>query len=636
MSDPIIPTNSLVLYRTRPARVAATAGDKLTLELEGGETARVRPKDVSLLHVGSLRSLADVWTAPVAEDLEAAWELLAGSTTTIREIAELAYGEFTPAAAWAAWQRVADGLYFRVAGEAVRAASAEEVAQTREQRAAEAAERQAWEGFLVRARQGTVGPEDGRYLREVEDLAFGRVERSRVLRALGREESPINAHAALLEWGAWDAQVNPYPVREGLNLSVPDLPLSPEGTGLLADPARVDLTHLPSYAVDDIRTDTPDDALSWEPGGGLGKVWVHVADPASAIRPDDPIDLEARSRGTTLHLPEGTVPMLPPATIPLLGLGLQEFSPALSFGISVDDESRITGVEIVPSIVRVGRLTYEEASERMAEPPFDALQRVAAAFEARRAAAGAASIDLPEAQVTVRGGEVEIHPVLTTPGRTVVENCMILAGEAVAAYALEHGIPLPYATQEAPDAPRPGARPGESATDAMPAATLAGMAALRRKMKRGQYRSVPSEHSGLGLPAYSQATSPLRRYLDLVVHQQLRGHLAGGAPLAPADIIERIGEVDGALGASRRAESQSEKHWTLVFLAGQPERQWEGVLLEKRGASGMFIIPELALETSIHLPSDLALNTRARLGLRSVDLPRLDARFRIDQIIEHD
>jgi len=73
-----------------------------------------------------------------------------------------------------------------------------------------------------------------------------------------------------------------------------------------------------------------------------------------------------------------------------------------------------------------------------------------------------------------------------------------------------------------------------------------------------------------------------------------------------------------------------------VFLARQPERQWEGVLVEKRGASGTFIIPELALETSIHLPSELALNTRARLSLRSVDLPRLDARFRIDQIIEHD
>ncbi len=632
MSDPIIPTNSLVLYRTRPARVAAAAGDKLTLELEGGETARVRPKDVSLLHAGPLRSLADVWIGPAAEDVEAAWELLSGSPTTMGEIAELAYGEFTPATAWAAWQLVTEGLYFRVAGDTVRAASAEEVAQTREQRAAEAAERQAWEGFLARARQGTVGPEDGRYLREVEDLAFGRVERSRVLRALGREESPINAHATLLEWGAWDAHVNPYPMRERLNLAPPDLPLSAEWTALLADPARVDLTHLPAYAVDDIRTDTPDDALGWEPGPGLGKVWVHVADPAAAIRPDDPIDLEARSRGTTHYLPEGAVPMLPPASIPLLGLGLNEFSPALSFGISLDDESHITGVEIVPSIVRVDRLTYEEASDRIGEPPFDALQRVAGAFEARRSAAGAASIDLPETQVTVRGGQVEIYPVLTTPGRTVVENCMILAGEAVAVYAQAHGIPLPYATQEAPDAPRPG----ESAPNVGPAATMADMAALRRRMKRGQYRSVPSEHSGLGLPAYSQATSPLRRYLDLVVHQQLRGHLAGRAPLAPADIIERIGEVEGPLGASRRAETQSEKHWTLVFLAGQPERQWEGVLVEKRGASGTFIIPELALETPIHLPSDLALNTRARLSLRSVDLPRLDARFRIDQIMDNE
>ena len=86
-------------------------------------------------------------------------------------------------------------------------------------RAAEAAEKLAWEAFVARAKAGKVAPEDRRYLRDVEDLAIGRSERSRVLKALAREESYENAHATLLEFGFWDETINPYPSRHGLTLT---------------------------------------------------------------------------------------------------------------------------------------------------------------------------------------------------------------------------------------------------------------------------------------------------------------------------------------------------------------------------------------------------------------------------------
>jgi len=470
----------------------------------------------------------------------------------------------------------------------------------------------------VRAKAGNVTQEDHRYLREVEDLAYGRTERSRVLKALGREESPENAHAALLDWGAWDDWVNPHPPRAGVVLAPPAGTVPVDLAALLADPARIDLTYLHAFAVDDEWTDTPDDALSWEDGPGLGTAWVHVADPAAFIRPDTPLDLEARSRGLTLHLPEAVVPMLPAVTTPLLGLGLNEFSPALSFGISVDEAGEITSVEITPSIVRAARLTYEGASARLEESPFAGLRRIALAFEARRRSAGAATIDLPEVQVRVRDGRIEIRPVASLPGRAVVENCMILAGEAVARYGLEHGIPLPYATQDAPDNPLPA-----------PARTLSEMFSLRRTMKRSQYRSAPAAHSGLGLDAYTQATSPLRRYLDLVVHQQVRAHATGAPLLTITDIVERIGEVEPSISAERQAESQSEKHWTLAFLRRQPGWRGRAILVDRRNANGIFIIPELALETPIHLNADLPLDAEVTLAVHSVDLARLDARFRI-------
>ena len=101
--------NGLVLYKVRPARVLAL-GEKIEIELEGGQTKRVRPKDIEPLHPGPLSRLADL--TPCEGSMLEAWELLEGGETNLRELAELAYGDFTPATAWAAWQEVADGLYF--------------------------------------------------------------------------------------------------------------------------------------------------------------------------------------------------------------------------------------------------------------------------------------------------------------------------------------------------------------------------------------------------------------------------------------------------------------------------------------------------------------------------------------------
>jgi exoribonuclease II len=612
-----IPSDSLVLYHGRPARVAAL-GDKLTIELEGGETARVRAKDVTLLHRGPLKAVSGL--VPPNGDVGTAWELLAGSPTTIKEIAELTYGAYTPATAWAAWQLVAEGVYYRGTTDQVRAATAEEMETVRRIRTADAAEKQAWEGFLTRAKAGRISAEDRRFVRDVEDLAYGRNERSRVMKALSREESPENAHATLLEWGAWDEMVNPYPVRLGLNLTV--LPDDEQLAGFTfrGDAGRRDLTHLRALAIDDAGTDTPDDALSWEEGPGLGRLWVHVADAAALIPPGSRLDEAARNRAVSHYLPESLVPMLPADVIPLLGLGLAEASPALSFCIDVGDQAEVLAVEIVPSVLQVERLTYESANDRIDEAPLPQLLRIAEAFRNRRAANGAVEIDLPEASVRLRDGEILITPVTALQSRVAVENAMILAGEAVARYAATHDIPLPYATQEAPDAlaePPPDPR------------ALSAMYARRRTMRGSQYRGTPAAHSGLGLPAYAQSTSPLRRYLDLVVHQQLRAHLRGEALLDPSDILARIADVEPVVYAGRQAERLSIKHWTLAYLQRRPGWQGRGILVEKRGMNGTFAIPELALEAQVHLNQDLPLDSEVTLALRGVDLPRLDARFRI-------
>jgi exoribonuclease-2 len=258
---------------------------------------------------------------------------------------------------------------------------------------------------------------------------------------------------------------------------------------------------------------------------------------------------------------------------------------------------------------------------RLEEEPFRGLYNLAQAYEARRLANGAISIELPEVRIRVVQGEVLLRPLPPLRSRSLVENAMIMAGEAVARFAIEHNIPLPFAMQEPPEDLTGLSRPVRSSE----------MFALRRALKRSQYRSTPAPHSGLGLSAYAQATSPLRRYLDLVVHQQLRSHLHGKSPLGMQEVLDRIGATEAVIGSVRQVEQLSNRHWTHVYLRWHPRWRGEGILVDKHAASGKFLIPQLALEVQAHLPTDLPLDSTVTLILSGVDLPRLDARFRVER-----
>jgi exoribonuclease-2 len=379
----------------------------------------------------------------------------------------------------------------------------------------------------------------------------------------------------------------------------------------LPDEPRLDLTHLLAFAIDDEGNEEPDDALSLEGN----RLWVHVADVAALVPPDSEADVEARARAATLYLPEGPVPMLPWAAIRRLGLGLEPISPALSFGIDVSG-GEITGVEVVPSWVRVTRLTYRAAEARLEEEPFRALLRLALEHRARRDERGAIAIDLPEVRVLAGGDEVRIEPVVASQSRELVTEAMLMAGEAVAWLALERGLDMPFTTQDPPESDE---RPND----------LAGMYSPRRTMRPSQYSTVAGPHAGLGLEQYVQATSPLRRYLDLVVHQQLRAHVRGEGLLDEQALVERVGATAAVMGSLRRAERLARKHWTLVYLQQHPDWQGQGVLVDMRGRLGTVLIAELDLDPRLHLRGDLELNSLVPMVLRGVDLPRLEAYFRV-------
>ncbi len=596
-------TGSLVLYKIHPARVSAV-GEKIEIELAGGKSRKVRPKDISLLHPGPLHSLAAL-EAPEA-NVEETWELLQGEQPAFGELAELVFGEFTPASAWATWELLQGGLYFTGAPGAVKVNPPEQVAALRAERERKQREAEKWEGFLARVEQATLEEEDRKRLAEVERVALGDAAKSRILDHFKVEATPGAAHRFLLRCGYWAADYNPWPRRAGAVLESPEI-----GVPALPEEDRLDLTHLEAWAIDDVGNQDPDDAISLD-GDYL---WVHVADVAALVRPDGHLDQAARERASNLYLPERTVTMLPQALTEQLGLGLQAISPALSIGLHlVDGEPRDIRVE--RTWVRVSRTSYEAANEWLHEPLFARLAELTAAYRARRLARNAARIDLPEATVRVIDGDVVIRPLPKMPARDLVTDAMLMAGEAVARFAEANDLPIPYAMQPEPEEIR---RPQ----------TLAEMYAYRRLFKPSNTVLHPEPHFGLGLERYARATSPLRRYADLLVHQQLRAFVSGGEPMSRETLANRIAGIDVAGARIRRAERQSNLHWKLIYLERHPDWEGEAVVAALEERKAVLIIPGLAMEIRMRPHDRFALDQTVRLRLRDLDLTTQDVWFRV-------
>ena len=315
--------------------------------------------------------------------------------------------------------------------------------------------------------------------------------------------------------------------------------------------------------------------------------------------------------------------MLPRGAVDRLGLGLGPGgeSPALSFRLVLDDEGAIAECAFSPSRVRVERLSYGAAQDRLErDPVLDQLVKLTERARSRRMAAGAVDLQWPEARIRVSGGTgkpvIEIDPLVYYPVRRMVAEAMVLAGEGTARLAAENGVALPFSVQEAHpvvDEERPA-----------PEGSLAAAFALRRRQTPARVSGAPAPHGGLGLPAYVRVTSPLRRYVDLLAHQQFRALAAGDEPLDEVRMLERAVQAEAAAGAVRRTERLANRHWTLVWLQQRPGWRGEAELIDVRGRRGLLVIPELALEFSVSLPPGGRPGSRYQVAVRRVDLPRLD------------
>jgi exoribonuclease-2 len=625
----MIENHALVVYKNKPALVKEKSDGKFTISLQDGSSVKVRDKDVELIHPGPVKDfhgLEDRVTASRENDqaVREAWELLSdeeGAPVSLKDLASLVFGEYTPSSAYAAYSVLRDGLYFSGDAAAIVPRGKDEIAAEEAKRNNKQHETDERAQFLGRIKTclknhaaGSLLPQDARFMQDVQALACGKSAKSRTMKELGFGETPEDAHSLLLKTGFWTDMVNPYPERFGLSLNsagfCPDAPPAEE---------RCDLCHLAAFAIDSPWSADPDDAVSIETAEGKSVLYVHIADPTASVAPDSPAEKEARDRGTTLYLPEKTVRMLAEESLAMFALGLDEKSAALTFRMTLDEGGEIISTEIFPSAVKVRRVTYEDADREMNGDTPDAaalrdLYDLAQRNYRRRTAQGAVNIELPEVHISFNNGTPEIQPVVQCRSAVIVRECMLIACESSGSWAAARGIAFPYISQEVDIQ---GKIPGG----------LAGSWHLRRCMRPRILSVKPGRHQGLGLDIYTQVTSPLRRYTDLLAHIQIRAFLRGDKPLCADEVSGRLGFSEAGASAAVQAERASCGHWTMVYLSGKKDTVWDAVALENKGNRWAVIIPSLALETQVSLQKNVSPNENVKLVLKSVNVPKREAVF---------
>ncbi|GAB4036454.1 MAG: RNB domain-containing ribonuclease [Rubrivivax sp.] len=407
----------------------------------------------------------------------------------------------------------------------------------------------------------------------------------------------------------------------------------PKGTAfppMEAPPVREALPLAPvqAFSIDDSATTEIDDALSVT-GLGQGTVvfGIHIAAPGLAIEPDSPLDRLARERLSTVYMPGWKLTMLPDAVVQAYTLIEGRDCPAVSVYLTFDEatlelkgaETRLERVPIAANL-RHDQLdeVVTEASltgEAVAEYPFAAELAFAFRLAQHRKAARERVRGKPETfnrpDYNFRldpTGETEPDGSETVrittrrrgaPLDLIVAEAMILANCHWGGWLDQCGVPGIYRSQAS-------LQPGV-------------------KVRMG---TKPLPHAGMGVPQYTWATSPLRRYVDLVNQWQIiacarHGRTAAlAAPFKPRDatLFSIISSFDAAYTAYNEFQHGIERYWTLRWLQQNGVTELEAAVMK----DGLVRAETLPLVLRAAGTESLPRGTRVRVRLASLDLLTLD------------
>ncbi len=357
---------------------------------------------------------------------------------------------------------------------------------------------------------------------------------------------------------------------------------------------RRDLTHLEILTIDGQATLDFDDALSIENLNGRMRLGIHIADVGEVIRKESPLDLEARSRGSSIYLPDQRIPMMPPGlSEDLCSLRSGEVRPAISMLAELDAGGEMLSKEIFPSVIRVkDQLTYQEANLRSGEDPrLQALVDTARLYRRKRLAQGALQITLPEIHVRLdETGGVNLTRInRESPSRLAVAEIMIMANWMMASFLKEKGIPAVFRSQPQPKERLYGEDGG----------TLFQNWMQRKLLSRFVLDTEPENHSGLGLDAYVTGTSPIRKYYDLLTQRQIRSAFGLEPPYSQAEMEEIITALEPVMVNVAAVQARRHRYWLLKYLEKRVGTKEEAIFLGKAKNAFQVLIPEYMLECRV-------------------------------------
>ena len=596
---------ALVAYKGKPAKIVASTTHKYEVSFSDGSSQKVREKDFRYIHpefsnVSDQCSKADI---SILNDLQE-------ESLSLQEITEWIFDDFTSQNAWCVYLMSEDGLYFYWSKDALMLRPIEQVKLIQAQRNEKALAAESLERCIVNLNNNVFDNDDIVWINEIEQVALNQSKHSKAMSALSIENTPENAHELLVKLKYWSELTNPYPQRHKI---YSDEEIKVESKEL----SRKDLTHLTCLAIDNSDSSDADDAISIDGD----KLWIHIADVASYVEIDSELDIFAQKRASNLYLPDQILHMLPPELSSACSLGGSEISNAISIGLRLDS-SEISDIEIHLSEIKVTSMSYEHADKVINENEIlSKLNNIAISHKAFRNDNGAIKLNLPSVDVKIKDEKVFIRPQVDSGSRELVAEMMVIAGRTIAQFAIENNISLPYLTQEAGNF-------SKDVIDNIQKLTIAKAFEASRGFKRSKITVKPSMHSGLGLSAYTRATSPMRRYLDLLVQQQLVRFVSKLPTLDDNSIKERIKVINSSMPKVNKASRQSIEHFKCLYLKQNNTWEGEGVVVEVNGEKALINIPSLAMMTQIKFKSNVTIEDKVKLKVSSINLFERSVNFK--------
>lgn len=336
----------------------------------------------------------------------------------------------------------------------------------------------------------------------------------------------------------------------------------------LAD--RVDLRDVPLVTIDGEDARDFDDAVYCEPikiGRSKGyRLIVAIADVSHYVKPNDPLDVDALERSTSVYFPRRVIPMLPEK----LSNGLCSLNPDVDRLTLVCDavitaKGEIKAYQFYPAVIHsAARLTYTEVAAVLANtkgpeaarrtglvPHLLHLYEVFQALLQARHARGAIDFETTETYIVCNAaGKIEkILPRTRNDAHRLIEECMLAANVCAADLLQRHEHPGLYRVHAGPTKEKLnqlrtflkqiglslGGGDTPSASDyaelmpkikARPDALLI-QTMLLRSMQQAVYSPENIGHFGLSYESYAHFTSPIRRYPDLLTHRAIKAILLG-------------------------------------------------------------------------------------------------------------